>query len=265
MPVARVKLDSIRRKGKEYVSRSQFAERVGVSRQAIDAAVKRGTLSWTTIDGVQYLEYETEKVKWDRYVAEGRHRGSNSLRPSRRKKGEQELLKKASFKKAPEVKDLNEVKVTVENVVGEIEDEKGNKITISGVDPYANLDCCMLTVNDDGTKDYVRDEKGVPQLDYERLEQKYVALIRVQQYRQKSEELVEKTMVTETLQKVLPPLRNSIIAIPQRYATRVIAYLKKQKISVNNDLSTGIQNILRDEANQILRNLQRNVEDTVNG
>lgn len=263
MPQSRTARDDFKRNGRRYVTKARAAELWGVSKTTITNAIKRGTIKESHIEGREFICISTEGPKFEKWMAEKRMQG---VKATVGEKAQKKMLQEASFapavmKKPASVKTPEVGEVKLKNVeVGELDDGKGGSLVIYGVNPEDHLDCCVVKLNEKNEKEYVLDENGNKMLNYELLEQKFMALLRVQQYQQKSGELIEKAVVVKMLEKVAVPLKTAIVAIPQRYSNRIVTILKKAGVDVGNEVVTQIQTAFRDETNQILKNFQHNIE-----
>lgn len=226
--------------GREYVSISEAARRLGRTRQAISGQVRCGRLDAKDFSsrGVSGKWLLWDKVKEFYEAIDSRRKDRDE--PS----NEGELA------------DLGDGTLRlIENPPREI------PLLVDTEDPE-NSDCWRKYSN--GV--YALDENGRHVIDYEKYKQKWDALIRKQQYEREAGRLVPKDIVDQAFSKTLSPLSTSIMQIPDRYASRIIGLMESIMGSkLGNEHRTTLRSLLEDESESIVATLRRNVEEALDG
>lgn len=226
--------------GREYVSISEAARRLGRTRQAISGQVRSGRLDVKDFSskGVSGKWLLWDKVK-EFYAAID----------SRKKE-------KGQSSNEGELPDLGDGTLRlIENPPREI------PMLVDTEDPE-NSDCWKKFSN--GV--YCLDEMGRHVIDYEKYKQKWDALIRKQQYEREAGRLVPKDIVDQALSKSLSPLTTSIMQIPDRFASRIVGLVESIVGSkLGNEQRTTLRALLEDESESIVVTLRRNVEEALDG
>lgn len=273
-------------KGREYVSITVFAQRMGVSKPAISKQISEGKLTKKTLDGYkgQWLDFEICRTKFNRMR-------KNPLKGgSRRKK----------VAVPPETSTGKEVKpVAVPTTAGaedlQIPDiPKDNEEILAYFDPEAQENADCWEVDDNGSYIMLPPPfTGRHSIDWEKAIKKSMANIRYQQYQKERRELIPRQEVEQTLALIFPPVTATITQIPDKFATRVNGRVDemlwgrandflmsltpsdldtlercglKQKLldelskPASNEDKTIIKSLLSDEAERICHNLQDAVD-----
>lgn len=224
-------------KGKEYVSMSEFAKRVGAGIATIKRKAASGTLPFINIEKrkTKYIEWEAGKKMWDMM----RHdvRLSNAGKKSTDKK----------YGKVPDKADspvVSEPTVT-EPEVSEVEEMA---IDLSSFDKTKYADC-LLPNNE---------------FDYDKLKLRLTAETYAQKLQQTRGQLVEKTEVIAWAKKLGVLVNTGLESIPQKYTSVLIAQCQgiiARRLGItdfefNEKERTELRNTLKDCGPEIMKSIK---------
>lgn len=239
--------------GREFVTITVFAKRMGVSQQAISLWVKDGKLPRQSLDGYrgQWLDYELSRAKFARLRKKPAKGGSRVKRDA-----------KVYEKGGEEVKPVPMPTTAGAGDVGMPGLPKDAEGILSYFDPEDpdNSDC--WEVDDFGAYLMLpppyQDRHSI---DWKKAIDKCMANIRYQQYQKERRELIPRQEVEQSLSLVFPPVTAILMQMPDKYASRINGRLEEMiGRPMTNEEKTIIKALLTDEAEQICHNLQDAVD-----
>lgn len=239
----------IKHEGREMVNQSTFADRMGLSKNAVSKLVKSGRLHAQKIQG-----YNGMWLDWD--LARATY---NKLKRTERRGGkrQQENDRKAFF----QVRKVQSSSVATPSDqlpsldIGAVASE-----ALVGFDPEApeNADCWQY---DESGNAVIVPSTGKHFIDWKMAIDKCMAKIRNQQYLEKEGSLLPKEEVTKALSEVFPILASAVMQIPDRFCSRLQGCVEDMMgHSMTNENKTVFKSILSDEAVAICHNFQDAVE-----
>lgn len=272
--------------GREYVNVSVFAQRMGVSQQAISKQIAAGKLTRKTLEGYkgQWLDFELCRIKFNKMRKKPIKGGS-------RKKREAQVIEIPTGK---EVRPVSIPTTGGAEDVGMPELPKDAAEILAYFNPEAEENADCWEVDDEGR--YIMlpsPHSDRHSVDWEKAIKKSMANIRYQQYQKERRELIPRQEVEQALSLIFPPVTATIMQMPDKFATRINGRvddmlqgrandfflsltpseqstleklgLKKRILDElskpsGNDDKTIIKSLLADEAERICHNLQDAVE-----
>ncbi len=260
--------DGVRKyKGREYVSVTEFAYRVGCSRMTIHNYIKSGNLQGTHIDRSKeiWLDWEAQSVQWKlRKKTGGRKLSSQNAgkepatAEEKRKRGRPKKntgfvtipankLKSPALPSAPEIES------------GEARVPKADElIDLSKINPDDHKDCWIM----DGSTPVFNPLTGEPMLDYDKLKLKLVAQKYQLDLDEKRGQLIAKEELSRSMLAISRIITTSLDSIPQRYESTLISMAEnmsgysfsiKEKAAITEALKTESISIARSIAAEIAK------------
>lgn len=239
--------------GREYVNSLVFAQRVGVTKQAICRYVREGKLVREKLEGYkgEWLDWAVARVTFNRLRKAPKHGGSRVRKDAR-------IINTSG----DEVKPVGMPTTGGAGEVGMPSIPKDAEGILSYFDPDDpdNADC--WEVDDYG--EYMMlpaPNSHRHAIDWKKAIDKCMANIRYQQYQKERRELIPRNEVEQSLSLVFPPITAILMQMPDKYASRINGRLEEMiGRPMTNEEKTIIKALLTDEAEQICHNLQDAVE-----
>lgn len=244
--------NSLKRKGREYVTGSEFARRMNVAKSTISEYIKKGKLQTTDIGGElkgTWLDYEQQKIQ---FLALARM--PQRAPKKNRKKKEEIVIKGKGTPKPPSIKAIDTLEITEDRQI------KGEIIDANKLNPYDYPECWIF-----------RDEKVVynpntklPMLDYEKLKA-YLTNMKYQlDIKKAKEEVIDKRDVAFAISNCMQIFSKELIAIPRKYGDTIIAFLElKTKHKLSAEDRTELTNILNSKPFEIMEEIKKSFEALV--
>ena len=234
--------------GREYVNITVFAQRVGVTQQAISKYVKAGKLTRTELAGYkgQWLDWNVARARFSRLRKNPKCGGSREKKDAR-------IINSTS----EEVRPVPVPKVSGAGDIGIPDIPKSAEGILSYFDPEdpENADC--WEVDEFGDFLLIPHSDGRHSVDWKKAIDKCMANIRYQQYQKERRELIPRTEVEQSLALVFPPVTAVLMQMPDKYASRINGRVEEMiGRPMTNEEKTIIKALLTDEAEQICHNLQ---------
>lgn len=247
-----MKEDRLVHNGKEYLSRQEFAKRVGCSLPTIDRYLRAGKLVYSDPQkkGQYYLEWTSQSVMYE----QARRQKNNKTPKAKR------YVKASGSVKTP----------TVDNIeLPSVDEPDVNDIQLSELvfdtanfDYDAHKDCWMMQDSDNP----MRDADGKPLIDWEKFKNKVSSLTIQFKLDKEMGKLIPKEEQVFALNGILRILKTMIDSIPNKYASVLIA--RAESLSgheFNTQEQTQIRNDLRKVPIDLFENVQSEIEKLKEG
>lgn len=241
--------------GREYVNSLVFAQRVGVTKQAICRYVREGKLVRERLEGYKgdWLDWSIARATFDKLRRNPKSGGSRIKKDAK--------LMLAAFGTGT----VSDLKVPLAGNPADIEVPdlpKDAEEVLAYFDPEApeNADCwetdamgVFLTIpNTNPPRHYIDWKKAI---------EKCTANIRYQQYQEKAGELIPRKDVLQALTRIFPPVSAKIMQMPDKFASRINSRVEEMTgRPLTNEEKTVIKALMMDEAEAICHNLQDAVD-----
>lgn len=260
--------DGVRRyKGREYVSVTEFADRVGCSRMTVHNYIKSGNLQGTHIDRSKdiWLDWEAQSMQWKlRKKTGGRKLASEDT--AKEPPATEEKRKRGRPKKNPGYVKISENKLKPPSLPSAPEIESGEDrvpkadelIDLSKINPDDHKDCWIMN----GSTPVYNPLTGEPMLDYDKLKLKLVAQKYQLDLDEKRGQLISKEELSRSMLVISRIITTSLDSIPQRYESTLISMAEnmsgysfsvKEKAAITEALKTESLSIARSIAAEIAK------------
>lgn len=259
--------ESVRKhKGREFVTVSEFASRIGCTRITIYNRIKAGDLQGIHINKSKelWLDWETQRKQWlltkktnGRKIA--RKDDNHSSNPAqKRKRGRPKKIQ-------PEIISVQSIKtksavLPSAPTLNRNEDNatKGEDlIDLSRINPEDHKDCWIM----DGTSPIYNPLTDEPMLDYEKLKLKLVAQKYQLDLDEKRGQLIEKEELARSMTAISHIMMAALRSIPQRYESILTSMAERMTgyvFSVNE--KSLIREALKNEAQTIAKSISIEIE-----
>lgn len=259
--------ESVRQyKGREYVTTTEFANRIGCSRVTIFNRLKSGDLQGIHIDRSRetWLDWETQRQQW--FIVKkhsGRKLGSKVTKTNKKETPK----KKGSAKKTSDSEfiSIGELHTSTPSIPGipalaqmEEKEPKGEDlIDLSRINPDEHKDCWIM----DGKEVIYNPLTGEPMLDYDKLKVKLIAQKYQLDLDEKRGKLIEKEELSRSMLAISHIMMAALNSIPQRYE----ALLTTQAETMTGHKFTAeeratIRDTLKNEAAAIAKSISLELE-----
>ena len=218
--------ESVRQyKGREYVTTTEFAARVGCSRITIFNRLKKGELQGIHIDRSReiWLDWDTQRKQWQLSLSKkSTGRKLSSTAKETRKDENDGKKKRGRPKKTAEpivhIGKPQEISPPADRLSGipgmEEKTPRGDDlIDLSRINPEDHKDCWVM----DGNAPIYNPLTGEPMLDYEKLKLKLVAQRYQLDLDEKRGQLIEKEELSRSMSAISHIMMAALNSIPQRY------------------------------------------------
>ena len=245
----------IKHNGREYVSQSVCAKRLGIAVSSLCEATQKGNYTRMEIPDHKGLWYDWHltRAAFNRLRMKQDH-----VQGGRRQKKDAAVFngKTVSDLPVPNVPPVGNAEVA------DVEIPKEEPDIMSYFDPEDpnNADCWetdvnghfLMIPNTDPPRHYV---------DWKKAQDQGRAHIYYQQYMKQKGDLIQKQDVIQILTRIFPPVTAVIMQMPDKYASRINGRVEEMiGRPMTNEEITVIRAILSDEAERICHNLQDAVE-----
>jgi len=239
--------------GREYVNVTVFAQRVGVSQQAISDWVKAGKLTRTGLPDYKglWLDWEVSRNKFNRLQKNPKKGGSRRKKDAKLINTSPDEVRPVGMPAVPSSGDVGipSIPKDAEGILSFFDPEDPNNADCWEVDDYGEY---MMLPSPHSDKHAVDWKKAID---------KCMANIRYQQYQKERRELIPRNEVEQSLSLVFPPVTAVIMQMPDKYASRINGRVEEMiGRPMTNEEKTIIKALLSDEAEQICHNMQDAVE-----
>ena len=243
---------SVKVNGREYVTQTVCAQRLGVSQQILSKDTAKGKYTRTELEGYkgQWYDWNLTRIAFNK-----QRRNPKNNRGGRRDKKDGLIFAAGKVSdKAPSVPSDSVPDVSVPDI------PNGEVLSFFNPEDPDNADCWetdeagafLIIPNTDPPRHYV---------DWKKATDKCMANLRYQQYKEKQKELISRQEVTQMLSLIFPVITASIMQIPDRYASRMNGRLEDMiGRTMTNEEKTLLKSVLQDEAEQICHNFQDSVQ-----
>lgn len=243
--------------GREYVTQTVCATRLGVSQQILSKDTAKGKYARIELAGYKGLWYDWNLT---RIAFNKQRKNPKDNRGGRRDKRDALVFTAGKITdKAPGVPSDSVADVVMPDIP--------NSEVLSFFDPRDpnNADC--YETDEQGNFLYVPNtDPPMPYVDWKKATDKCMANLRYQQYKEKQKELISRAEVVQILSLIFPIITASIMQIPDRYATRMNGRLEDMiGRSMTNEEKTLLKSVLQDEAEQICHNFQDSIQKVTEG
>lgn len=243
--------------GREYVSLTTCALRLGISHSSLSEATSKGYYTRQALEGYKGLWFDWEKT---RAAFNRNRRKQDHVKGGRRGK-----KTAAVTNTVPLVNDIGLPGVPSAEV-GAVEMPtlpKGAENILAYFDPEADENADCWEIDDSGEYLFI---PGTTRhyIDWKKAIDKCMANLRYQQYMREKGDLIPKTQVVQMLSLIFPPVTATIMQMPDKYASRVNGRVEEMiGRPMTNEETTVMKAILVDESERICRNLQDAIEKTM--
>ena len=253
-------------RGREYVTVTEFASRVGCTRVTIHNYLKSGNLQGTHIDRSKeiWLDWEAQSMQWKLRRKTGGRRIASKITVSNKKESKQPSNKRGRPKKNKEFVTIGEKKLKSPSIPSVPSMESGDEripkadelVDLSALNPEDHKDCWLL----DGNKPVYNPLTGEPMLDYDKLKLKLVAQKYQLDLDEKRGQLIAKEELSRTIIAISRIITSSLNSIPQRYESMLTSmaenmsgyvFSAKEKAEINESLKAESISITKSIAAEI--------------
>lgn len=245
--------------GREYVTITEFAYRVGCTRMTVHNRIKAGVLQGIHIDRTRelWLDWETQHRQW---LLCQKSSGRKVGKPAKKKASGKTGRKKTTTEMAT-IKSLKPAAARLPSAPSIEAEEKIPKgedlVDLSRINPEDHKDCWLL---EDG-KPVINPLTKEPTLDYDMLKLKLVAQKYQLDLDEKRGKLVEKEELSRSMLAISHVIIAALNSIPQRYEALLTA--KAESISgysFTPKERAEIRDVLKNEAAAITGSISRELE-----
>lgn len=244
---------SVKVNGREYVTQTVCAQRLGVSQQILSKDTAKGKYTRTGLEGYrgQWYDWNLTRIAFNK-----QRRNPKDNRGGRRDKKDALIFSMGGSPsdKTPAIPPDKVDDVTMPDI------PNGNVLSYFDPRDPENSDCWEMS--DSGDVLYVPNiSPPLPYVDWKKATDKCMANLRYQQYKEKQKELISRQEVVSILSLVFPVITASIMQIPDRYASRMNGRLEDMiGRSMTNEEKTVLKSVLHDEAEKICHDFQDSVQ-----
>lgn len=234
---------SIHRNGRELVTITEFAKRLGITRPAVYRALKKGLLFTTSVNGSssQWLDWESQKVQYSTIKTYPQKSHIN--------------IRKMPEPKVPKIESMKSDSIEEASTPNAQE-----AVDINKINPYDYPDCWLI--GDSGPA--INPETKKPMLDYDKLKA-YLTSVKYQlDIKKLRGELIEKKDVAFAIQDAMTILSTELESIPRKFTESILAfceYQMHQKLSEDN--RKMLSNMLDAKPTEIMASIRKAFEDYI--
>ena len=238
---------TIHRNNREYVTVTEFARRLDVTRASIYRCIKKGLLFPSDIkgSGSTWLDWETQKAQFATIK-----KFPQKTHADLKKKTVN--LKNLSTPKAPGID-------AMEGNDFEKEPRRpSEEIDINTINPFDYPDCWFF----DDIGPIINHETGKPKLDYDKLKAYLTSLKYQLDIKKQRGELIEKHDVSFAIQDAMRILSTELSSIPRKFAEPMLAFVElqtHQKLSMND--RKMLTSMLQSKPKEILDSIEKAFQD----
>lgn len=237
--------------GVEYVTMSEFAERIGVWPSSVQRAITAGRVKAKSIDGStsKYLDWKKMHTAWVRTAKK-----RNTVK-ARNSSGYAYLNVPADSKPSATAK------TKLDNAsIKRIDPQKDGKglVDLNALDEFEHSDCWAYR---DG-EPILDPHTSKHMFDYALLEKKLKAQNYYVALQEKKRELIPREEVKIILGKIAVPMKNGILGIASRCVARQAGILEKELgLTLSAETRTLMRTLIDEECRRILKDMQEAVKE----